>query len=116
METNILAPLGLSAAMSATAAAILKKVHGYGTKTVKFSNKDLDDMAKIVKALEDSDVLMKGITETLKNDLKNGGALPLIPMLPGTLGASLLTGIGLFRAGKGMYRSGNQGQGIKKNH
>ena len=70
---NILAPLGLSAAMSATDTAIQKKKnHGYGTKTVKFSNKDLDDMTKIVKALEDSDVLMKGITETLKNDIKKG--------------------------------------------
>ena len=113
---NILAPLGLSAAMSATDAAIQKKVHGYGTKTVKFSNKDLDDMTKIVKALEDSDVLMKGVTYTLKNDIKKGGTLPLIPMLLGTLGASLLTG-------RGMYRSVNQrqllcrsGQGIKKNH
>ena len=67
---NILAPLRLSAAMSATDAAILKKVHGYVTKTVRFSNKDLDDMTKIVKALEDSGVLMKGITETLKNDIK----------------------------------------------
>ena len=37
-------------------------------------------------------------------------------MLLGTLGASLLTERGLFRAGKGMPRSGNQGQGIKKNH
>ena len=88
---NILAPLGISAAMSATDAAIQKKVHGYGTKTVRFSNKDLDNMTKIVKALEDSDVLMKGITETLKNDIKKGGALPLIPMLLGTLGVSLLT-------------------------
>ena len=70
LRKNILAPLGLRAAMSATDAAIQKEVHGYGTKTVKFSNKDLDDMTKIVKALEDSDVLMKGITETLKNDLK----------------------------------------------
>ena len=67
---NMLARLGLSAAMSATDAAIQKKVHGYGTKTVKFSNKDLDDMTKIVKALEDSDVLMKGVTKTLKNDIK----------------------------------------------
>ena len=40
------------------------------TKTVKFSNNYLDDMTKIVKTLEDSDVLMKGITETLKNDIK----------------------------------------------
>ena len=67
---NILAPLGLSAAMSATDAAIQKKMYENGTKTVKFSNKDLDDMAKIVKALEDSDVLMKGVTKTLKNDIK----------------------------------------------
>ena len=62
--------------MSATDAAIQKKAHGLGnsknsgTKTVEFSNKDLDDMTKIVKALEDSDVLMKGITETLKNIIK----------------------------------------------
>ena len=40
------------------------------TKTVEFSNKDLDDMTKIVKDLEDSDVLMKRMTKTLKNDIK----------------------------------------------
>ena len=56
--------------MSATDAAIQKKMYESRTKTVKFSNKDLDDMTKIVKTLEDSDVLMKGITETLKNDIK----------------------------------------------
>ena len=37
-------------------------------------------------------------------------------MLLGTLGASLLTGRGFFRTGKGIKRAGNQGQGIKKNH
>ena len=53
-----------------------KKVHGFGnsknsgTKTVRFCNKELDDMTKFFKALEDSDVLMKGITETLENDIK----------------------------------------------
>ena len=67
---NILAPLGLSAAMSATDVAIQKIMYGSGIKTVKFSNKDLDDMTKIVKVLEDSDVLMKGITKILKNDIK----------------------------------------------
>ena len=76
--------------MSATDASVQKKVHGYGTKAVRFSNKDLDDMTKI--ALGDSDVLMKGITRTLKNEIKKGGALPLILMLLGTMGASLLTG------------------------
>ena len=63
---SILAPLRLSAAMSATDAAIQKKMYGSGTKTVKFSNKHLDNMTKIVKALEDSDVLIKGVTKNLK--------------------------------------------------
>ena len=56
--------------MSAIDAAIQKKMYGSGTKTVKFSNKDLDDITKIVKALEDSELLMKGVIKTLKNDLK----------------------------------------------
>ena len=77
-------------------------------KTVKFSNKDSDDMTEIVKALEDSDVLMKGVSKTLKSDIKKGGALPKIPMLLGTLRASLLTGRGLFWAGKGIYRAGKE--------
>ena len=86
-------------------------------------------MTKIVKALEDSDVLMTRVTETLKNDTKNGGASPLIPMLLGTLGVSLLIGKGLYRAGtnnkcncgQGLFRAGQRkglfraGQGIKKN-
>ena len=86
---NILATLGLGAAMSATDAAIQKKMYGSRTKTVRFSNKDLDDMTKIVKALKDSDVLIKGVTKTFKNNIKKGGALPLIAILLGTLGASL---------------------------
>ena len=110
--------------MSATDAAIQKKMYGSGPQTaVIFSNEDINDMTKIVKALEDSDVLMKGVTKTLKNDIKNGGALPIIPMSLGTLGASLLTGRGLYISGQGMYRVGSKakglfraGQGIKKNH
>ena len=97
-----------------------KKMHGCG---VKFSGKDVN-MTKIIKALEDSDVLMEGITETFKSDIKKDGALPLIPMLPGRLGAFLLTGRGLYRAGhnnkcncgQGLFRAGQglfrAGQGI----
>ena len=66
---NILAPLGLSAAMSATDAVIQKKMHDYGT-TVKFSNEEINNMINIGKALEDSDILMKGVTKTFKNDAK----------------------------------------------
>ena len=49
--------------MSATDAVIQKKMYGTGTKTIQFSNEDLGHMTKIVKALEDSGVLMKGVTK-----------------------------------------------------
>ena len=80
-------------------------------------------MVKIVKALEDADVLMKGVSETLKNDAQKGGALPILPMLLATLDSSLidnlLTGKGMYRAGTGnkcicgqvMYRAG-EGKGL----
>ena len=68
-------------------------------------------MVNIVKALQDSDVLMKGVSKTLKNDAQKGGALPLIPMLLGTLGVSSLSGKGFFRVGEGLFRAE---QGIKK--
>ena len=55
--------------MTATDAAI-QEMYGSGSKTVKLSNEDLNYMTKIVKALEDSDALMKGVTKTLKSDIK----------------------------------------------
>ena len=59
---------------------------------------------KIIQALENSDILLKGVTRTIKNETKEqkGGFLS---MLLGTLGASLLgnllTGKGILRAGSG---------------
>ena len=64
----------------------------------------MKDIIKIVKSLEDSGLLLKGVTETVQNEVKEqkGGFLS---MLLGTLGASLLgnllTGRGINRAGKG---------------
>ena len=46
-----------------------KKIRGTVTTAI-FSNEEINDMIKIVKVLEDSDVLMKGVSETLKNDIK----------------------------------------------
>ena len=116
---NLALPLGLSAAMS----GIYKKIHGYGTTEI-FSNEEINDMIKIVKALEDSDILVKGSTKALQTDVKKGGALPILPMLLSTLGAFLLSGRGLYRAGnhnkcncetnhqgKGLYRVG-EGKGL----
>ena len=56
---NILAPLGLSAAMSATDAAIQKKMYGSGNTTLIFSNDDISDLIKIVTVLEEHDMLLK---------------------------------------------------------
>ena len=99
--------------MSATDAAIQKKLYGSGITTLTNSNDDLDDLIKIITALEEHDILLKGTSKTIKNETKEqrGGFLSL---LLGTLGASLsnlLTGSGLYRTGKGMYRTG---QGLKK--
>ena len=111
---NVLSPLGLSATMSATDTAVEKKMYGSGGITVIFSNKDLEDMTKILKALEDSDVLMEGVSEALKNNTKSkkcGFLSIMTPMLLGTLGRSLighlLTGKGMYRAGQGMLLPGS---------
>ena len=63
---NILAPLGLSAAMSATDASIQKKMYGSGIKELIISNDDLDDLIKIVIALEEHDILLKATSKTIK--------------------------------------------------
>ena len=115
LAKNVSAPLGITAAASAIGAGIQKKIHGSGTKFFLISNEEMNEIMKIVQALEDSNILLKGITKTIKNETKEqkGGFLS---MLLGTLGASLLgnllTGKGIVRAGsgnkkgKGIVRSG----------
>ena len=78
----------------------------------------MKDIIKIVKSLEDSGLLLKGVTETVQNEVKEqkGGFLS---MLLGTLGASLLgnilTGKGINRAGEGVNRAGYRNKKGKKN-
>ena len=106
--------LGLTAAASATDAAINKKKFGSGGHaTLIISNDDIQDLLKIVKSLEDSGILLDGITETVKNEVREqkGG---FFSMLLGTLGASLLgylltkklSGRGVVRAREGTIRAG----------
>ena len=99
---SVLIPLGLTAAASAADAGIHKKILGSGTTTLIISNDEMEDIIKIVKSLEDSGLLLKGVTETVQNEVKEqkGGFLS---MLLCTLGASLL---GNFLAGKGINRAG----------
>ena len=107
LAKNVLAPLGLTAAMSAIDGSIKKKMlgsgatKGAGTITLIISNNEMNDIIKIVKSLEDYGVLLKGVNETIKHEAKEqrGGFLS---MLLGTLGASLLGK--LLTGGKGVIR------------
>ena len=115
LAKNVLAPLGLTAAMSAIDGSIQKKIHGSGTTKLIIENEDMSDIMKIIEALEKSGILLKGVTKTIENETKEqrGGFLS---MLLGTLGASLLGnlltgGKGIVRAGEGVVRAG---EGVKK--
>ena len=113
----VVKPLGmldLTTAASATDAAGNKKILGSGNHTTLIISKnDMQDLLKVIKSLEDSGILLNGVTETVKNQVKEqqGGFLS---MLLGTLGASLLgdlltknlSGRGVIRAGEGTVRSG----------
>ena len=102
LAKNVLAPLGITAAASAIDAGIQKKIHGSGTTTLIISNEEMNDIMKIIQALEDSNILLKGVTKTIENETKEqkGGFLSI---LLGTLGASLL---GNLLSGKGIARAG----------
>ena len=85
----VLLPLGVKTAKSATDAAILKKILGSGT-TLIISNEEMDDIMKMVQSLKESGLLIKGFSETIKNEAKEQKDGFLIMFL-GTLGATLLT-------------------------
>ena len=113
LAKNALAPLGLTAAMSAIDGGIQKKMRGGGIKLI-IEQEDMNDIIKIIEVLENSGILLKGVTKTIENEAKEqrGGFLS---MLLGTLGASLLSnllsGKGLARADEGIVRAG---EGVKK--
>ena len=99
LAKNVLAPLGLTAAMSAIDGSIQKKIHGSGVKLI-IEQEDMKEL-KISK-----------VSKTIKNETKEqrGGFLS---MLHGTLGASLLGnlltgGKGIMRAGEGIVCAGSE--------
>ena len=109
LTKNTLAPLGITAAASAVDAGIQKKIYGSGTTTLIISNKEMNDLIKIVQVLEDSNKLLKGVTKTIKNETKEH-KVGFLGMLLGTLRASLL---GNMLAGKGMLKAGyRNGKGM----
>ena len=107
MAKSVLIPLGLTAA-AATDAAIHKKIFGSGTTTLIISNEEMDDIMKIIKSLEESGLLMKSVSKTIKNEAK-GQKGQFLSMLLGTLGTSLLenllVGKNTIRTGEGTIRA-----------
>ena len=114
LAQSVLVPLGLTAAD----AAIQKKIYGLGTTTFVFSNEDLNDIMKILKYLEGSDLFIKGVTETVENEVKVQKR-GFLGMLAATLGASLLenmlsgrevvrSGDRVIQAGEGVIRAGEE--------
>ena len=81
LAKNVLVPLRITVAASAIVAGIQKKkIHESGTTTLIISNEEMNDVIKIVQALEDSNMLLKGVTKTIINETKekNGEFLSML--------------------------------------
>ena len=93
LAKNLLIPLGLTAAASATDAAIHKKIFGSGMTTLIISNEKMNDIRKIVKSFE-------------KKEEKGGSLNLLLGELGASLKGNLLTGKRITRAGEDAIRAG----------
>ena len=71
LPKKALIPLRLTAAASTTDAAIYKKMFGSGLTTLIITNKEINDIMEIVQSLEESGLLIKGVSETIKMKQKN---------------------------------------------
>ena len=104
LAKNISAPLGNTAAPSAIDTGIHKKIHGLVTIILIISNEETNDIMKIVQGYEDSSILLREVTRTIKNETKKQTE-GFLSMFLDTLGASffgnLLSGEGIVRAGSG---------------
>ena len=110
LAKNVLAPLDLTAAMTAIDGSMQKKIRGSGVKLI-IEQKDMNDIMKIIEALENSGILLKGASKSIKNETKEQRD-GFLRMLLGTLGASLLGnlltgGKGIMHAGDGIVRVGS---------
>ena len=109
LTKSALIPLRSSVGMSAADATIQKKIYGSGTTALIISNEEIEDMMKIVKSLEESALLMKGISEIVKNEAQKqkDRFLPmLLWILVGSVLGNALTGKLVITAGEGVIRAG----------
>ena len=69
LARSVFIPLGLTA-VAATDAVIHKKMSGSGLPTLIISNEEMNDIMKTVKSLEESGLLIIGVSETIANEAK----------------------------------------------
>ena len=106
LNRSVLIPLGLTAAESAIDAAIHKKMFGSGNTTLIISNEEMNDVMKIIKSLEESGILIKSISETIKNEAKEQKEGFLGMLFGMFLLGSALTGRGVIRTDEVTIRAG----------
>ena len=88
LATSVLVPLELAAVASPTVAAIQKKIFG-SEATLIIPDEEMNNIMEMVKSVKGSGLLMKVVSETIKNEVKEQKS-SFLGMLLGTLGASLL--------------------------
>ena len=89
LAISVLIPIGLKAAASAADAGIHNKILGSGSTTLIISNDEMEYIMKIVESLEGFGLLLKGASETIRNESKEQKR-GFLSIFLGTLGASLL--------------------------
>ena len=89
LANTLLAPLGITAAASAIDTGSQKKIHGSWTTTLIISNEEMNDLMTLVQPFEHSNILLKGVTKTTKNETKDQKG-EFLSILLDTLGESFL--------------------------
>ena len=81
LAKSVLAPLGIKLLLQHLMQELKKKKkkHGSGTTTLIISNEEMNDIMKIIQALENSNILLKGVTKAIKDETKEqkGGFLSI---------------------------------------
>ena len=134
LAKSVSIPLGQTTAASAADSGIHKKTLGSGrchssshvlripssdpkTTTLIIPNDEIKDIIEIVTSLEDSSLLLKGVSKTIENESKEQKE-ELLSMLLGTSGARLLGNIlarkGVNRAEEGIVRAGYGNKKVRK--
>ena len=112
LPKSVLIPLGLTGVASAADAGTHKKILGSGNlTTLIIPNDEIHDIINIVKSLEDSDLLLKGVTKTAQNKVKKQKRGFLSMLLGASLLGNLLTGKGICSAGKSKEIN-REGEGV----